>query len=266
MIGYRKGSENVLNMSLLEVTHLTKRFGGLLAVNDLSFSLNEGEILGLIGPNGAGKTTLFNMIAGAFRPTTGEIRFRGIKIHQLKTYKIAQLGIVRTFQLTNLFGEMTVKQNVIVGSHQNLNVSIWGSMFNTKSACNKENNENKEIDSILAFMGLSEYSDVLAKNLTHGFQRRLSVAIALAAKPTLLLLDEPLQGMTHQEVKEMLQCIKKIQKQGKTILLVEHNMKAVTSICERVIVINFGEKIDEGSPQKVMQNPNVIEAYLGTEE
>lgn len=266
LVGYQERSENISGMNLLDVNNLTKRFGGLVAVNGLDFSVREGEIVGLIGPNGAGKTTVFNMIAGMFRPTCGEIAFMSKKIHHLKTSKIAQLGVVRTFQLTNLFGDMTVMQNVIVGSHQQLGIAAWGSLLNTKSARSKEADASREADDIVAFMGLSGHQDILAKNLTHGLQRRLEVAIALATKPTLLLLDEPLQGMNHEEVKGMLDCIAEIRRQGMTILIVEHNMKAVTSICERVVVLNFGEKIDEGSPQTVMQNPAVIEAYLGVEE
>jgi branched-chain amino acid transport system ATP-binding protein len=253
-------------MNLLDVKNLTKRFGGLVAVNGLDFSIREGEIMGLIGPNGAGKTTVFNMIAGMFRPTRGEIVFMNKRIHRLKTSKIAQLGVVRTFQLTNIFGDMTVMQNVIVASHQRLGISIWGSLSNTRSARRKEAEAGREAETILEFMGLGGHREMLARNLTHGLQRRLEVAIALAAKPTLLLLDEPLQGMNHEEVKGMLDCIVEIQRQGKTILLVEHNMKAVTSICERIVVLNFGEKIDEGVPQKVMKNPEVIEAYLGVDE
>ena len=251
---------------LLEGKNLTKQFGGLLAVNRLDFSINQGEIVGLIGPNGAGKTTVFNMITGTFRPTHGEVIFMGEKVGRLKPNRIAQLGVVRSFQLTNLFGDMTVIQNVVLGSHQKSGVGLWGSLWNTKSTRRKEIESEREAIRILEFMGLAEHQKMLAKNLTHGQQRRLEVAVVLAAKPEVLLLDEPLQGMNHEEVKDMLNRIAEIRREGKTILLVEHNMRAVTSICDRVIVLNFGEKIDEGSPQKVMQNPEVIEAYLGVEE
>lgn len=252
-------------MNLLEVKNLTKRFGGLVAVNDLNFSIEKGEIVGLIGPNGAGKTTVFNMIAGMFRPTRGEVFFLGNKIDHLKTSKIAQLGVVRTFQLTNLFGELTVRQNVLVGSLQQIGIRFWSSQVQTKSVQREEVKANRDVEAILTFMGLTGYEEGLAKNLTHGLQRRLAMAVALAAKPTLFLLDEPLQGMNHEEVKSMQKCISEIRGQGKTILLVEHNMKAVTSICDRVVVLNFGEKIDEGLPTVVMKNPLVIEAYLGVE-
>ena len=251
---------------LLEAKNLTKQFGGLLAVNRLDFSINQGEIIGLIGPNGAGKTTVFNMMTGTFRPTRGEVIFRGEKIGRLKPNRIAQLGVVRSFQLTNLFGDMTVIQNVILGSHQKSGICLWGSLWSTKVTRRKEIESEREAVRTLEFMGLVEHQRMLAKNLTHGQQRRLEVAVALAAKPEILLLDEPLQGMNHEEVKDMLSRIAEIRRGGKTILLVEHNIRAVTSICDRIIVLNFGEKIDEGSPQKVMQNPHVIEAYLGVEE
>ena len=253
-------------MTLLNVKNLTKRFGGLVAVHGLDFDIKKGEIAGLIGPNGAGKTTVFNMITGTFRPTRGEILFAGKKIHRLKPNRIAELGIVRTFQLTNLFGDMTVTENVILGFHQKSGIGLWGSLFNTRSSRTREAHSENDAKETLKFMGLADQKDMLARSLTHGQQRRLEVAIALAAKPELLLLDEPLQGMNHEEVKDMVERIAKIRQEGKTILIVEHNMRAVTSICDRVVVLNFGEKIDEGSPEVVMQNPQVIEAYLGVDE
>ncbi len=255
-----------MGVTLLEVKNLTKRFGGLMAVNGLDFRIDEGEIVGLIGPNGAGKTTVFNMITGTFHPTRGEIVFMGKKINRLGSNHIAHLGVVRTFQLTNLFGDMTAIQNVILGSHQKSGVGLWGSLWNTRSTRRKEADSEKEANQTLKFMGIAEHQNMLARNLPHGQQRRLEVAIALAAEPRLLLLDEPLQGMNLEEVKDMVDRIAEIRREGKTILLVEHNMRAVTSICDRVIVLNFGQKIDEGSPQRVMQNPEVIEAYLGAEE
>lgn len=253
-------------MALLEIHHLTKRFGGLTAVNELDFDVSEGEIVGLIGPNGAGKTTVFSMIAGTLRPTTGEIVFKGGRIHSLSPNKIARKGIVRTFQLTNLFGDMTVIDNVVLGSHQKSGIGLWTSLLNTASSRKKEEFSLKEADRILDFMGLVANRDTVAKNLTHGQQRRLEVAIALAAQPTLLLLDEPLAGMNHEEVIDMVERISEIRRKKMTILIVEHNMKAVMSTCDRIVVLNFGLKIAEGSPESVMQNQDVIQAYLGVDE
>ncbi len=253
-------------MKLLEVNNITKRFGGILAVNGLDFHLEEGEILGLIGPNGAGKTTMFNMITGALSPTQGEIRFRGHRITRLKTNRIARLGAVRTFQLTNLFSEMTVLENVILGTHHKSGIGFWRSLALTRRTRDRETRDREQAGKILDFMDLSAQSEMLAGNLPHGQQRRLEVSIALAADPQLLLLDEPLQGMNQDEVSDMLSRIKKIRSSGKSILLVEHNMKAVTNICDRVVVLDFGRKLAEGPPHTVMQATAVIEAYLGTEE
>jgi branched-chain amino acid transport system ATP-binding protein len=256
----------ILLMAYLEVKDLSKRFGGLVAVVRLDFEIEEGEIVGLIGPNGAGKTTVFNMIAGTFKPTHGEIIFAGTRITGLKSSKIAALGAVRTFQLTNVFGDMSVLENVILGGHCQSGVGLWRSMLGTPKACKLEKICEAEAIKKLKFMGLYEHRDMLAKNLPHGQQRRLEVCIALAAKPTLLLLDEPLQGMNHEEVKTMLEKITEIREEGKTILLVEHNMRAVTTICDKVVVLNFGRKIAEGLPQSVMEDGLVIQAYLGVEE
>jgi branched-chain amino acid transport system ATP-binding protein len=253
-------------MSLLEIRNITKRFGGLVAVSQLDFDVKGGEIVGLIGPNGAGKTTAFNMIAGTMRPTRGEIWFEDRKISGLKTNRIAAAGVVRTFQLTTHFSNMTVLENVVLGNHCRSGIGLWASLFNTPSARAKEEGSKDEALAILDFMGLKGHEGERAKSLPHGQQRCLEVAIALATKPTLLLLDEPLQGMNQEELRDMVGRIEKIRNQGITILLVEHNMKAVTSICNRLVVLNFGHKSAEGTPQEVMKNQQVIEAYLGVED
>jgi branched-chain amino acid transport system ATP-binding protein len=252
-------------MALLEVRNLTKHFGGLAALDGLDFDIHEGEILGLIGPNGAGKTTVFNMITGTLRHTRGEIRYMGRRLTGLKPHQIAELGAVRTFQVTTLFGNMTAIQNVILGGHQKSGIGFWGALWNTRLTQSKESHSKEEAQEILEFMGLKDQEEELARNLPHGHQRRLELAIALAAKPKLLLMDEPLTGMNHEEVKDMLERINRIRKEGRTILLVEHNMRAVTSICDRIIVLSFGKKIAEGPPQEIIQNEKVIEAYLGVE-
>ncbi len=252
-------------MKMLETRNLTKRFGGLVAVNGLAFHLEQGEILGLIGPNGAGKTTVFNMITGALRPSAGEIFFRDGRITGLKPNRIARLGAVRTFQLTNLFPEMTVLDNVVLGTHHKSKIGLFQSLAATKQAKDCEVLARKQARGILEFMDLADQCDALAKNLPHGQQRRLEMSIALAADPQLLLLDEPLQGMNQDEVRDMLARIEKIRGAGRSVLLVEHNMKAVTNICDRVVVLDFGRKIAEGPPHAVMQDDAVIEAYLGIE-
>lgn len=250
-------------MALLEVRNLAKRFGGLLAVDRFNFDIQEGEILGLIGPNGAGKTTVFNMITGSLRPSMGTTMFAGKDITGLKPNKIAALGAIRTFQITTLFAEMTVMQNVILGAHRSSSIGFWGSLLNTAKTRGKERQSREEASRLLHYMGLSEQKNELAANLSHGHQRRLEVAIALAAKPKLLLLDEPLTGMNQEEVKDMLERIEEIRKEGKTLFLVEHNMRAVTSICDRIVVLSFGRKIAEGTPQEVIEDEEVIKAYLG---
>ena len=252
-------------MALLKVDNITKRFGGLVAVNGLDFDLDEGEILGLIGPNGAGKTTVFNMITGAFGPSHGDIFFEGKRITGLKPNRIARLGAVRTFQLTNLFMEMTVLQNVILGTHHNSGIGSFQFLSSRTRIRKDETLARERAIKVLDFMDLSDQMEMLAKNLPHGLQRRLEMSIALATAPKLLLLDEPLQGMNPDEVRDMLIRIEKIRSAGTSILLVEHNMKAVTNICDRVVVLDFGRKLDEGPPEAVMKNNAVIEAYLGIE-
>lgn len=252
-------------MKLLQVDNLTKRFGGLVAVNGLDFHLDEGEILGLIGPNGAGKTTVFSMITGAFPPSLGAIFFKDKRITGLKPNRIARLGAVRTFQLTNLFPEMTVLQNVILGTHHKSGIGMFQFLYSGSRVRKNEALAREQATKVIDFMDLIDQIGILAKNLPHGQQRRLEMAIALAADPKLLLLDEPLQGMNQDEVRDMLTRIEKIRSGGTSILLVEHNMKAVTNICDRLVVLDFGRKLDEGPPTTVMKNKAVIEAYLGIE-
>jgi branched-chain amino acid transport system ATP-binding protein len=252
-------------MKILELKNITRRFGGLIAVNGLDFHLDQGEILGLIGPNGAGKTTVFNMITGMLRPSRGDIVLLGDRITGFTTNRIARMGAVRTFQLTNLFPEMSVIENVILGTHHRMKVGFLRSLYSPQRAKQLEILARNKAQDILEFMDLADEANVPAKNLPHGRQRKLEVAIALAADPKLLLLDEPLQGMNQDEVEDMLTRIRKMNDSGKTVLVVEHNMKAVTKICDRVVVLDFGRKIAEGSPKTVMLEPSVIEAYLGLE-
>jgi len=254
-------------MSLLEVTGLTKFFGGLAAIYDLSFQVKKGEILGLIGPNGAGKTTLYNVITGVFKPTRGRINFKGENLVGLPPYEIAKRGIARTFQSTVLYREMTVLENVMVGSHLWVNFTFWGAMLNSQNyrGVNKQSRQ-KALETI-RFMGLDEVKEVKAKNLPHGYQRKLGVCIALITRPELLLLDEPITGMNPVESAEMIELIRRIQAQlGITVVVIEHNMRALMGLSDRVVAINYGKLLVEGLPHEVRQNEQVVEAYLGQEE
>ncbi len=253
-------------MLLLQVRNLTKKFGGLPAIRDLDLEVRKGEILGLIGPNGAGKTTLFNVITGVYPPASGSIIYKGEDITGLRTDKSAAKGIVRTFQLTNLFHNFTVLHNILVATHLQSNLGFWSTLFSAPGSRKREKQVLGRAIDILQFVGLEGVKDELAKNLPHGYQRSLGVAIALAVNPELLLLDEPMTGMNLEETKSMISLVKKIQEFGVTILLVEHNMKAVMRICDRIAVINFGCKIAEGSPEEISKNRDVIEAYLGGED
>jgi branched-chain amino acid transport system ATP-binding protein len=252
-------------MPLLEIGNVSKYFGGLEAVSNLDFAVDQGEIRGLIGPNGAGKTTLFNMISGVYRPTSGRVVFKGKDITQLKPHAVAKMGLVRTFQATILFKNFSVLKNLVAGYHLHSKVNFWGALFNTPATVKKERDIEKKAMEILEFMGLSKYKDELALNLPHGHQRALGISIALAAEPKLLMLDEPVTGMNPEETTEMMGLINKIRDRGITVLLIEHDMKAVMGLCERITVLNFGKKLAEGPPEEIRKNKDVIEAYLGGE-
>ena len=248
---------------LLQVDQLSKHFGGLSAVSGVSFTLGSQELLALIGPNGAGKTTLFNLITGFLKPSEGRIYLEGEDITGLKPHQIARKGIVRTFQLATLFGEMTALENVILGLHMRARLSP-GALFLSNSGIPRE--EISLARELLEMVGLTAFAGAMPRDLPLGHQKRLALALALAGRPKLLLLDEPVAGMTPEESRGMMLLIASLRQRGHTILLVEHNMRAVMSACERIIVLNFGKKIAEGPPEEIRRNQQVIEAYLGAED
>ena len=248
---------------MLEVRGLTKFFGGLCAVNNLDMAVEEGEFVGLIGPNGAGKSTVFNLITGFVKPTKGRITFQGNDITGKSPHSIARYGLVRTFQGNRIFPNYTVLEDIVAASHLVNKTGFLEGVFHTAGARRKERYVLERAREILEFTGLEGMSGEPAHNLPHGYKRILGIAIALAAQPRLLILDEPLSGMNSQEVAEAVDLMTRIWKDKTTILLIEHNMKAAMSLCQRIVVINFGSKMAEGSPQEVVHNQEVIKAYLG---
>ncbi|MCJ7792335.1 MAG: ABC transporter ATP-binding protein [Dehalococcoidia bacterium] len=248
---------------MLEIKNLTKRFRGLIAVNDLSFEVQKGEILGLVGPNGAGKTTVFNSITGFYPPTSGKIVFNGCEITGKKPSKIAAFGLVRTFQSNALFNDQSCFENVMIAHHLQWKSSVIGKIFSTSASRRDEEGIRQHTIKVLERTGLVQVCDQIAGNLPNGLKRVLGIAIALSAEPKLLLLDEPVAGVSHHEAQIISSLIKQLNGEGLSFVLVEHNMRFVMDICNRIIVLNFGCKIAEDLPNEIACNKDVIDAYFG---
>ena len=249
---------------ILQASGVTIRFGGLTAVSDFNLAIRPHELLGLIGPNGAGKTTLFNMLTGVYKPTEGEIRISGVPTHGMKPYQITRLGVARTFQNIRLFKDLTVLENVKIGGHIHYKYSGTSAVLHTNRFHAAEDRAEVEAMDLLKIFGLASRAHSLAKNLPYGDQRRLEIARALGAKPKLLLLDEPAAGLNDSETLALMRDIHDIRDRfGIAILLIEHNMELVMGICERIVVLNFGKTIAEGTPEAIRANQDVVEAYLG---
>jgi branched-chain amino acid transport system ATP-binding protein len=252
-------------MALLELRNVKKAFGSVVALDKINLDVNKGEVLGIVGPNGSGKTTLLNIISGFYHATEGSITYKGRKITGLRPDQITASGIVRTFQQNVVYWDCGALENILRTSYLSARTNLWQSFFNTSGYVKEEGNMLARAREIAATFGLSDYSDTIASSLPHGKQRSLGMAMALAADPALLLLDEPLAGMDAAETESVAENVKKIIDKGVTVMMVEHNIKSVIRLCQRIIVLDFGHKIADGKPQEVLSRADVVEAYLGVE-
>jgi len=253
-------------MALLELRNVSRFFGKLAALTEVNLEIRENELVGLVGPNGSGKTTLFNVVSGFYRPSRGEIRYDGRRITGLRPDRISAMGLVRTFQSNILYKEATVLENLIRGYHLQARTNLWQAFFGARAYRREEMDIIRQAREALEYWGLTEVSHAPADQLPHGHQRILGLAMAMAADPKLLLLDEPVAGLSGEETREVMEHVRELAERGITIVLVEHHVKTVLSLCRRLVVLDYGRKIADGTPEEVTSRKEVIEAYLGTEE